>query len=218
MMIHIKQHKIRDQFKQGGKWMTILYEIRRVMELEASSIKELSEKIGENYETAVNMIFNCKGKVVVTGVGKSGHVGKKIAASLASTGTPAFFVHSTEGVHGDLGMIQKEDVVIMISNSGETSEVINLLPSLAKIGAQRIAITSKSESTLAKSSDIALTYEYEKEADHLRLAPTTSSTITLVIGDALAVALSILKGFKKEDFHLYHPGGSLGKQLANNDQ
>jgi arabinose-5-phosphate isomerase len=195
--------------------MTILYEIKRVMDLEASTIKALSEQIGESYEAAVNLIFNCKGKVVVTGVGKSGHIGKKIAASLASTGTPAFFMHSTEGVHGDLGMIEKNDVVIMISNSGETSEVLNLLPSLTKIGVKRIAITSKSESTLAKHSDVALTYEYEKEADHLRLAPTTSSTITLVIGDALAVALSILKDFKKEDFHVFHPGGSLGQQLSS---
>ncbi len=195
--------------------MSILYEMKRVMELEASSIKALSEKIGSNYEVAVNLIHNCKGKVVVTGVGKSGHVGKKIAASLASTGTPAFFVHSTEGVHGDLGMIKKDDVVILISNSGETQEVLNLLPSLEKIGSKKIVITSKSESTLAKACDIYLAYEYEKEADHLRLAPTTSSTITLVIGDALAVALSILKDFKKEEFHLFHPGGSLGKHLTN---
>ncbi|WP_040205218.1 KpsF/GutQ family sugar-phosphate isomerase [Neobacillus jeddahensis] len=195
--------------------MSILLEMKRVMELEASSIKALSEKLGANYEEAVNLIFNCTGKVIVTGVGKSGHVGKKIAASLASTGTPAFFVHSTEGVHGDLGMIQQDDVVIMISNSGETKEVLSLMPSLEKIGSKRIAITSKPESTLAKFCDVALAYEYEKEADHLRLAPTTSSTITLVIGDALAVALSILKDFKKEDFHIFHPGGSLGKQLSN---
>lgn len=194
--------------------MTTLNEIKRAVELEASAIKALSEQIGPNYETAVNLIRNCRGKVVVTGVGKSGHVGKKIAASLASTGTPAFFVHSTEGVHGDLGMIQKEDVVIMISNSGETAEVLNLLPSLAQIGSKKIAITAKEKSTLAEACDVALTYHYESEADHLGLAPTTSSTMTLIIGDALAVALSRLKDFRKEDFHLYHPGGSLGKHLS----
>lgn len=194
--------------------MTILNEFKRTFELEASAIKALSEQIGPSYEAAVNLMRQCQGKVVVTGVGKSGHIGKKIAASLASTGTPAFFVHSTEGVHGDLGMIQKEDVVIMLSNSGETAEVLNLLPSLTRIGSKKIAITSKAESTLAKACDVALTYQYETEADHLGLAPTTSSTMTLVIGDALAVALSSLKDFRKEDFQLFHPGGSLGKQLS----
>ncbi len=198
--------------------MDILSYIKNVIDIEASSIKTLSEQIGPEFETAVNLIFNCKGKVIITGVGKSGHIGKKIAASLASTGTPAFFVHSTEGLHGDLGMIQKEDVVIMISNSGETAEVISLLPSLLKIGSKRIAITSKVGSTLAKASDVALTYQYDREADSLGLAPTTSSTITLIIGDALAIALSILKDFKKEDFHLYHPGGSLGKKLSEKIQ
>ncbi|PTM59804.1 KpsF/GutQ family sugar-phosphate isomerase [Desmospora activa] len=194
--------------------MEILSKMKEVIELEASSIKALSEQIGPNYETALHLVRNCKGKVIVTGVGKSGHIGKKIAASLASTGTPAFFVHSAEGVHGDLGMIQKEDIVIMISNSGETAEVLNLLPSLAKIGAKKIAITSNANSTLAQSCDTALTYHYETEADHLGLAPTTSATITLVIGDALAIGLSVLKKFEKEDFYLYHPGGSLGQQLS----
>jgi len=134
---------------------------------------------------------------------------------LASTGTPAFFVHSTEGVHGDLGMIEKGDIVIMISNSGETAEVLHLLPTLEKIGSKKIAITSRGDSTLAKACDVALTYQYQTEADHLGLAPTTSSTLTLVIGDALAIALSKLRQFTKEDFHLYHPGGSLGKHLSN---
>jgi arabinose-5-phosphate isomerase len=197
--------------------MGIIDEIKRVIEKEAAAIKSLSDQVGPNFELAVNLIQKCKGKVVITGVGKSGHIGKKIAASLASTGTPAFFVHSTEGVHGDLGMIQKEDVVILISNSGETSEVLSLLPSLIKIGSRTIVITSKEKSTLAESCDVALTYNYESEADHLGLAPTTSSTITLVIGDALAAVVSSLKDFKKEDFHLYHPGGSLGAQLTNKD-
>ncbi|MEQ2527209.1 KpsF/GutQ family sugar-phosphate isomerase [Robertmurraya yapensis] len=194
--------------------MDLLSYVKNAIDVEADSIKKLSENVGPEFESAITLLANCKGKVVITGVGKSGHIGKKIAASLASTGTPAFFVHSTEGVHGDLGMIQENDVVIMISNSGETGEVLSLLPSIGKIGCKKIAITSKSESTLAKACDVALVYQYDREADPLGLAPTTSSTLTLVIGDALAVALSILKGFKKEDFHLYHPGGSLGKQLS----
>ncbi|MGP4079930.1 KpsF/GutQ family sugar-phosphate isomerase [Pseudalkalibacillus sp. R45] len=194
--------------------MDSLLHLRRVIEEEASAIKSLLEQIDPSYEDALKMIAECKGKVVITGVGKSGHVGKKIAASLSSTGTPSFFVHSTEGVHGDLGMISETDVVILISNSGETKEVLSLLPSLKKIGTKCISITSKRSSTLAQSSDVALTYQYEQEADLLGLAPTTSSTITLVIGDALAIALSTMKNFTKEDFHLYHPGGSLGQQLS----
>jgi arabinose-5-phosphate isomerase len=194
--------------------MNILTYIKRVIEIEASSIQELLNQVGPDYEKAVELIKNCKGKVIVTGVGKSGHVGKKIAASLASTGTPAFFVHSTEGLHGDLGMIQKDDIVIMISNSGETTEVISLLPSLLKIGSKCIAITSKKESTLAKSCEVSLTYHYQREADYFGLAPTTSSTVTLVIGDALAIALSNYNNFKEEDFLLYHPGGSLGEHLS----
>ncbi|WP_449622241.1 KpsF/GutQ family sugar-phosphate isomerase [Robertmurraya sp. Marseille-Q9965] len=198
--------------------MDLLSYVKNAIDVEADSIKKLSENVGPEFESAITLLANCKGKVVITGVGKSGHIGKKVAASFASTGTPAFFVHSTEGVHGDLGMIQETDAVIMISNSGETGEVLSLLPSLDKIGCKKIAITSKTESTLAKACDVALGYQYDREADPLGLAPTTSSTITLVIGDALAVALSILKGFKKEDFHLYHPGGSLGKQLSEKTQ
>lgn len=195
--------------------MDLLQEMKKVIELEAASIKSLSTQIGQSFNEALMLIKDCKGKVIVSGVGKSGHIGKKIAASFASTGTPAFFVHSTEGLHGDLGMIQKEDVVILISNSGETSEVISLIPTLLKIGCKTIAITSKTDSSLSQFCDVALTYQYNSEADHLGLAPTTSSTVTLVIGDALAVALSISKEFKKEDFHLFHPGGSLGKKLSN---
>ncbi|MGP4041092.1 KpsF/GutQ family sugar-phosphate isomerase [Gracilibacillus sp. D59] len=195
--------------------MSVIHFVRKAMEIEASAINLLLEQVGDSYVEAIELIRNSTGKVIITGVGKSGHVGKKIAASLASTGTPAFFVHSTEGVHGDLGMIEANDVVIMISNSGETAEVLNLLPSLEQIGAKKIAITSKETSTLAKACDVALTYQYEKEADHLGLAPTTSSTIVLVIGDALAVALCELDNFTNQDFHIYHPGGSLGKQLSN---
>ena len=194
--------------------MTVLNHVKQAIEIEAKAITALVNNVGTEYKEAVSLIQSSNGKVVVTGVGKSGHVGKKIAASLSSTGTPAFCLHSTEGVHGDLGMIEKDDVVILISNSGETAEVLSLLPSLEKIGSKKIAITKKDTSTLGQATDIALTYHYETEADHLGLAPTTSSTITLVIGDALAVALSKAKDFKNEDFHLYHPGGSLGKKLT----
>lgn len=191
--------------------------LRNTIKVESESLSALSKSIDESYVQAVNTILNCKGKVVITGVGKSGHIGKKLAATFASTGTPSFFMHSTEGVHGDLGMITKEDVVILISNSGETSEVLSLLPTLNKIGTQKISITSNNTSTLAKSSDIALEYSYMKEADHLNLAPTTSSTMTLVIGDSLATAVSQLKDFGKKDFHLYHPGGSLGNKLSEEE-
>ncbi|MFC5464647.1 KpsF/GutQ family sugar-phosphate isomerase [Lederbergia graminis] len=194
--------------------MTVLQDVKKAIEIEAAAVKALAENVGPEFEEAIKLIQNCTGKVIVTGVGKSGHVGKKIAASLASTGTPAFFVHSTEGVHGDLGMIEEKDVVIMISNSGETAEVLNLLPSLSVIKPKKIAITKNADSSMAKACDVALTYKYETEADHLGLAPTTSSTLALVIGDALAVGLCKAQGFTKENFHLYHPGGSLGKQLS----
>lgn len=180
---------------------------------EASAILRTVENFGDEVEKAVELIFECKGKVIVTGVGKSGHIGKKIAATLASTGTPSFFVHSTEAVHGDLGMIEKNDVVLMISNSGETKEVLNMLPTLKKIGVKCISITRNHQSSLAKSCDVSLAYKYDQECDHLHLAPTVSSTLTLVVGDALAVALSKKKDFTSSDFHLYHPGGSLGKLL-----
>lgn len=195
--------------------MNVIDSLRDVIKAESVAMQMLPEQIEESFEKAVQLIWNCKGKVILSGVGKSGHIGKKIAASLASTGTPAFFVHATEGLHGDLGMIQKDDVVILISNSGETEEVLSLLPSLKKIGSVLIAITSNKNSTLAKYCDTALTYQYDREADHLGLAPTTSTTLTLVIGDALAIVLSKLRNFRKEDFHLYHPGGSLGRQLSN---
>lgn len=191
--------------------------LKNTIKVESESLAELSNTIDGSYIQAVNTILKCKGKVVISGVGKSGHIGKKIAATFASTGTPAFFMHSTEGVHGDLGMITAEDIVILISNSGETSEVLSLLPTLNKIGTKKISITSNNNSTLGKSSDIALEYTYVKEADHLNLAPTTSSTLTLVIGDSLATAVSQLKKFSKNDFHLYHPGGSLGSKLSEEE-
>lgn len=180
---------------------------------EANAILDSVNNFGEEIETAVEMIYQTKGKVIITAVGKSGHIGKKIAASMASTGTPAFFVHATEGVHGDLGMIEKDDIVILISNSGETKEVLNLIPSLNKIGVKKISITRSHNSSLAKSSDVSIAYSYKQESDHLHLAPTVSSTLTLAVGDALCVSLSKKKNFTAEGFHLYHPGGSLGKML-----
>lgn len=191
----------------------IIDSLKNVINRETQSLAKLADSIDESYVEAIEILKNTTEKVVITGVGKSGHIGKKMAATLASTGTPAFFMHSTEGVHGDLGMITKNDVVILISNSGETDEVLSLLPTIKEINAKMISITSNKNSTLGKSVDVSLEYNYLEEADHLQLAPTISSTMTLVIGDALAVTLSRLKNFKKEDFHLYHPGGSLGKLL-----
>lgn len=188
--------------------------LKQVIENESQSLNSLTKVIDESFEEAIKLLDACHGKVIVTGVGKSGHIGEKMAATFASTGTPSFFMHSTEGLHGDLGMVTAEDVVILISNSGETTEVLGLLPTVKQIGAKTISITSNNQSTLAKNVDISLAYTYTQEADHLQLAPTTSSTTVLVIGDALAVTLSMMKEFKPGNFHLYHPGGSLGKQLS----
>lgn len=193
--------------------MSIADMINEVMESQIKSLIEVKEQIDPSYEQAVEKINACKGKVIFLGVGKSGHIGKKLAATFASTGTPAFFVHATEAVHGDLGMIEKEDVVIAISNSGETKEVLHTLPSIQLIGASLISITGNKQSTLAQASEISLEVRVKEEADQHNLAPTNSSTATLVIGDALAVTLSRMKGFGKKDFGLFHPGGSLGKQL-----
>ena len=179
--------------------------------------KLLGYSIDDNFTRAVDVILNCKGKVIVTGIGKSGHVGKKIAASMASTGTPSFFVHGDEALHGDLGMVGKDDVVITLSNSGETREMLNCFPALKKIGCKIISVTSNPNSTMAKNSHIHISIGKLEEVDHLNLAPTTSSTATLIIGDALAVTISYLRGFKKEDFALYHPGGNLGKNLTGKE-
>lgn len=186
---------------------------KKCMKDEADAIYATIDAFGPEIDEAANLILNAKGKLVVTGVGKSGHIGEKIAATLASTGTPSFFMHSTEGVHGDLGMIGRDDIVLLISNSGETKEVLNVLPTLKKEGIKTISITRNKNSTLAKNSDIAIAYDYREECDHLHLAPTVSSTLTLVVGDALAVLLCEKRGFTSDDFHLFHPGGSLGKML-----
>jgi len=190
---------------------------KSVINKEIDGVKKLLDLIDDNFTKAVEVILKCKGKIIIVGIGKSGHVGKKIAASMASTGTPSFFVHGDEALHGDLGMIERDDVVIALSNSGETREMINDFHTLKKIGCKIISITSNPNSTMAKNSDVHICIGKLKEADHLNLAPTTSSTVTLIMGDALALTLSYLKGFKKEDFALYHPGGSLGKGLTGRE-
>ena len=195
--------------------MDVLRLLKQAAQVEAKAAARLVEQLDQSFVDAVQLIQQCEAKVVVSGVGKSGLIGRKIAASLASTGTPAFFVHASEAVHGDSGMIEARDVVILLSNSGETSEVLNLLPVLEQIGCKKIAITSGRDSTLARACDLALIYTYEREADHLNLAPTTSAVLMLIIGDALAVTLSVLRGFDQKDFYRYHPGGSLGAQLSN---
>ena len=184
-----------------------------VIEIEQQAIAGLMQYIDDGFEKACQLMFDCPGRVVVIGMGKSGHVGGKIAATLASTGTPAFFVHPGEASHGDLGMITEEDVVLTISNSGETGEVLAIIPVIKRIGAKLIAMTNNANSTLAKLSDTHVCIKVDKEACSLGLAPTSSTTATLVMGDALAVALLNAKGFTEDDFALSHPGGSLGKRL-----
>lgn len=193
--------------------MNIQDSIKEVLNKEAEAISKVSDHINESFEEAINIIYNSNGKLIITGVGKSGHVGEKMAATFASTGTPSFFVHSTEALHGDLGMIQKDDVVLAISNSGETQEVLSIIPTLKLIGCKIISLTNNRNSTLGKVSNIALEINVESEADQLNLAPTSSSTVALVVGDAIAVTISEMKGFNRRDFAFYHPGGSLGKQL-----
>ena len=193
--------------------MNILEEIRKVLETEMKSIGDLIKKLNNNYVLAVELMFECKGRVVVSGIGKSGLIGRKIASTLASTGTPAFFLDPAEGVHGDLGMIMNGDIALLISNSGETEEILKISPNLKKIGMKIILLTGKPNSSLAKLSDIVLDVGVDKEACPLNLAPTASTTTTLATGDALAVALLEKRGFKPEDFAFLHPGGTLGKKL-----
>jgi len=184
-----------------------------VLKTEADAISALCDRLDENFSRACDLILNCKGRVVVTGMGKSGHIGNKIAATLASTGTPSFFMHSGEASHGDLGMITADDLVIALSNSGETSEITLLLPLLKRLGIPLLALTGKPGSTLARSADIHLDISVSKEACPLGLAPTSSTTATLAMGDALAVAVLEVRGFTEQDFALSHPGGNLGRRL-----
>lgn len=186
---------------------------QRVIDIEAQAIQNLSARLDDKFVTACNILLACEGKVVVCGMGKSGHIGNKIAATLASTGTPAFFMHPGEANHGDLGMLTKGDVLLAISNSGETSELVNLLPVVKRLGIKVVAMTNSEQSSLGQHADVVLDISVEKEACSLGLAPTSSTTATLVMGDALAVALLDHKGFTSDDFALSHPGGSLGKKL-----
>lgn len=190
-----------------------LRQAREVLLLEAECVKRQAEILGEDFVKAVEMIIRCRGRVVVTGMGKSGLVGRKISATLASTGTPSFFLHPGEGIHGDLGMVTPSDIVIAISQSGEVDEVLAILPTLKIIGTPIISITGSKTSSLAENSDLVIVVEVEKEACPLGLAPTASTTAALALGDALAVALLKARNFKPEDFALFHPGGALGRRL-----
>ncbi|KXJ42435.1 MAG: KpsF/GutQ family sugar-phosphate isomerase [Cycloclasticus sp.] len=184
-----------------------------VIKTEAEAISKLTQHVDEHFIDACELMLQCQGKVAVIGMGKSGHVGNKIAATLASTGTPAFFVHPGEASHGDLGMITKNDVALALSNSGETGEVLTILPILKRLGVPLISITGNPSSTLATRSDAAINASTDKEACPLGLAPTSSTTAALVMGDALAIALLEARGFTEADFALSHPGGSLGRRL-----
>lgn len=186
---------------------------KRVLRIEADAILALTDKLNSNFEESVNTIFKSKGRVVVTGMGKSGLVGKKIAATLASTGTPAFFLHPAEAIHGDIGMVTADDVIIAISNSGETEELIGLIPFLKRFNVSLISMTGNPNSTLSKAADITLDVSVKEEACPLGIVPTASTTATLAMGDAIAVALLMKRGYKEEDFAFFHPGGSLGKKL-----
>lgn len=186
---------------------------KEVIVIEAQAIKDLARKLDQNFIKAVDLIIKCSGRVVVAGMGKTGIVGRKIAATLSSTGTPSIWMHSAEAVHGDLGQVTRDDVVIVISSSGETDETTSLLPLVKKIGSKTIAMTGNLKSSLAKYSDVALDVGVKKEGCPLGLAPMASTTATLVMGDALAACLIVRRGFKKEDFAFYHPGGSLGRRL-----
>ena len=184
---------------------------KSVLDIEAKSILRLKDNIGEEFDKAIDILYNCKGRVIITGMGKSGLIGRKIAATLTSTGTPSYFLHPAESTHGDSGIITRNDVVIAISNSGETQELLNLLPLIKRFGVTMIGMTGNLNSTLAHSSDVTLDISVEKEACPLNKAPTASTTATLAMGDALAVCLLEKRGFTKEDFLIFHPSGALGK-------
>lgn len=191
----------------------VLDQAREVLKIEAEAILALIPQLNGAFTAAVDMIMACEGRVIVTGMGKSGIIGRKIAATLASTGTPAFFLHPAEGIHGDLGMVTPQDVVLALSNSGETGEVVSILPVLQRLGVKIIALTGRADSTLGRNADLVLEVAVEREACPLGLAPTASTTAALAMGDALAVALLTAHKFTPEDFALFHPGGALGRKL-----
>ena len=186
---------------------------RKVLQTEAAAILSLVERLDGQFEHAVQLLLNCRGHVIVTGMGKSGIICRKIAATLTSTGTPAFFLHPAEAIHGDLGVLQPDDVIVALSYSGETDELLRLLETIKRLGARLIAITGECRSTLARSADVALDCRVSEEACPLNLVPTASTTAALALGDALAMTLLVAKGFRQEDFANLHPGGKLGKRL-----
>jgi len=193
--------------------MDILAEIKRVLDLEGRAVSRVRECVGPAYEQAVRLMYASPGKVILTGVGKSGIIAQKIASTMVSTGTPALFLHPTEGMHGDIGIVHKDDVIVAVGKSGESDELIVMLPFIRKIGARLIAITAETDSTIARHADIVLLTPVEEEACPLNMAPTCSTTAALVVGDALAMALMKLRDFQPEDFARHHPGGQLGKRL-----
>lgn len=184
-----------------------------VIETEAQAVFQLATRIDQHFEDACNLLLNCKGRIIVTGMGKSGHIGNKIAATLSSTGSPAFFMHPAEASHGDFGMITSQDVVLALSNSGTTPEVVILLPLIKRLDVPLISLTGNPESILARTATVNLDVSIQQEACPLGLAPTTSTTVALVMGDALAISLLQARGFSADDFALSHPGGRLGKRL-----
>ena len=191
---------------------------RKVLQTEAAAILALVERLDHRFEEAVNLLLECRGRVIVTGMGKSGIISRKIAATLRSTGTPSFFLHPGEAIHGDLGALQSDDVVIALSRSGETDEILRLLETIKRLGARLIAITGDCRSTLGKAADAALDCHVSEEACPLNLVPTASTTAALALGDALAMTLLVAKGFRQEDFASLHPGGKLGKRLMRVEQ
>ncbi len=199
--------------RSGEEIMNILDIARKVLMTEADAVLALTQKLDSGFEKAIDIISASKGRIVITGMGKSGLVGKKIAATLSSTGTPSFFMHPAEASHGDLGMVTADDVIIAISNSGETEEIISLIPFLKRFNVTLISLTGNPGSTLARASDVNLDISVREEACTLGIVPTASTTATLAMGDAVAVALLTKRGFREEDFAFFHPRGSLGKKL-----
>lgn len=191
----------------------LLNSARELMRTEANEIFHSADNLTPEIITASRLIYSCTGRVVVVGLGKSGHVGRKISATLASLGTPSFFLHAAEAAHGDLGMVRNEDIGLFISNSGASSEIVSLIPHFRRLGAKMIAITGNLSSPLAEHSDIVINAHVDSEGDPLQLAPMSSTTLELSLGDAIAVVVTILRGLTREDFALYHPGGSLGRKL-----
>ncbi|HEY7533385.1 MAG TPA: KpsF/GutQ family sugar-phosphate isomerase [Nitrospiraceae bacterium] len=208
----VKAHGIRGK-ESSHRVGTSIDEGRRVLEIEARAVQAMISRLDNQFTQAVDLLHECKGKVVVCGMGKSGLIGQKIAATLSSTGTPAFFLHPAEGVHGDLGMLARRDALIAISNSGETKEILVLLPYIERMGIPTVGLTGNLGSTLAKHSNVVLDVSVAEEACPMGLAPTASTTAALAMGDALAVALLQKRGFKSEDFAQFHPGGTLGRRL-----